>query len=134
MYSLTRRSFPLNAIFAIFAGYLWRPQGLMVKQDTLAISCLSAISSKRSEEQLSQLMPNGQISWSMRMVQVQVFSWASENTGKVSPSRSLRVSIGSTWDSKSTMTRRDLSDCVWKIILPTCLWKHFLNWKVLHVY
>ena len=51
MYYILSRSCPLNVIFAIFVGYLQWPQGLMVKQDKLAISCSSTTSSKRSEEQ-----------------------------------------------------------------------------------
>ena len=62
MYKLSRRSHHSNVIFAKFAGYLWRPRGLMVKQDALVKSCLSPISSKRSEEQSGRLMLTGQIS------------------------------------------------------------------------
>ena len=53
----------------------------MVKQDTRAISCSFAISSKGSEEQLSQLTPTGQISSGVRTVIVPVFSWVSGDTG-----------------------------------------------------
>ena len=50
-------------------------------------------------------------------------------TGKGFPSRSLRLSTASAWDSKSAMTRCVQSGRV-KIILPTCLSMHFLNWNV----
>ena len=47
--SEVRRPCPLNVIFAIFVRYLQQLRGLMGKQETWAISSLSAIGSKRSE-------------------------------------------------------------------------------------
>ena len=55
MYTQSGRSCTLKVIFAILTGYQRQPRRLMVKQDTLAISYLSVISSKRSVEQLGQL-------------------------------------------------------------------------------
>ena len=43
--------------------------------------------------------PTRQISLGMRTVPARVFSWVSGDTGKGFPSRSLRVSISSAWDS-----------------------------------
>ena len=83
MYTLSERSYPLNVFFAIFAGYLWQPQWLTVKQDTFVISCWSAISSKRSKEvgptdaHLVDFIENENVS-------VRVFSWVSEDNGKSS--------------------------------------------------
>ena len=79
------------------------------------ISCLSTISSKRSEEQSDTHWTdfigneNG-----TRLV----FRWLSGDTGKGFPSRSLRVSKALAWDSDPTMTRRDLSVHVRKGTFP----------------
>ena len=111
MYTLFGRSCPLIVIFAIFAGWLQRSQGLTVKQDKWPTSCSSAISSKSSVEvgitdtHWADFM--GYENGTSTSVQLDIrrhWEWF--------PSRSLRVSIASAWDSESTKTKRDVRLCV----------------------